>query len=475
MSTPSGSPPSIAIPAPSPSAAAETGDGPRLWRAGTLTYTTAGLVVLFAWLLWGDFAWNMKDRAVVPVAQLMLRQFGSSDFIVGLLVGSLPAAVGLIVGPIISVKSDNHRGRWGRRIPYLLIPTPIVALAMVGLAFTAPLAEWLHGVLGASSPGEVGCRLIIFGFFWTTFEIFQTIAQAVFGGLINDVVPQEVIGRFFGLFRAVSLIAAIIFNFWLIDHAEEHYMAIFLGLGALYGVGFSLMCLKVKEGEYPPPPPREAGPKTARRLIAPLRSYVRECYANPYYLWVFLALMFGSLAGGPVNAFSVFYAKSVGLDMDYYGKLLVATYACSLALSFFLGWLADKFHPLRLGMISLFAYAVVMLWGGLAATDARGFAIAFVAHGVIQGIYNTGTASIGQRLFPRVKFAQFASAAGIVSAFGYMVLPPLLGKYLDLNGHVYRHTFVLSGVLGALGLVAFLIVWRGFRRHGGIKNYTPPL
>jgi hypothetical protein len=40
------------------------------------------------------------------------------------------------------------------------------------------------------------------------------IANAVFGGLINDVVPPALIGRFFGLFRAVSLLAGIIFNFW---------------------------------------------------------------------------------------------------------------------------------------------------------------------------------------------------------------------------------------------------------------------
>jgi MFS family permease len=448
--------------------------GHRIWRVGTLAYTTAGLCALFAWLLWGDFAWNMKDRAIGPVAQLMLRQFQASDFLVGLLVGSLPAAIGLIVGPIISVRSDNHRGRWGRRIPYLLIPTPIVALSMVGLAFTAPAAEWLHGFLADSSPGLVGCRLIVFGFFWTTFEIFQTIAQAVFGGLINDVVPQEVIGRFFGLFRIVSLFAAIVFNFWLIDYAEQHYMEIFLGLGILFGVGFALMCVMVKEGEYPPPPPPSQSVSAFNRIVSPIKAYVKECYTTPYYLWVFLALMLGGLASGPVNSFSVFYAKSIDMSMDAYGKLLVLTYTCSIILAYPLGWLADKFHPLRLGILSLVLYTAMMFWGAYAATNTLTFSIAFVAHGVIQGIYNTGTASIGQRLFPRVKFAQFASAAGIMGAFGYMILPPVLGKYLDLNDHAYRHTFGFSGALSLLALVSFLIVWRHFRKLGGPRHYVAP-
>ena len=465
--------PTPSSPAAPPGAA--TVPSRRLWRAGTLVYTTPGLVVLFAWLLWGDFAWNMKERTIVPVGQLMLKQFGATDFIVGLLVGSLPAAIGLIVGPIISVRSDRHRGRWGRRIPYMLIPAPIVALSMAGLAFTAPVAEWLHGVLGTGSPGVVGCRLIVFSFFWSSFEIFQTIAQAVFGGLINDVVPQEVIGRFYGLFRAVGLIAGIVFNFWLIDFAETHYREIFLGVGLLFGIGFSVMCLRVKEGEYPPPPPREPGDGSfAVRFVAPMKAYLRECYANPFYLWVFLAMMLGAVMALPVNTFSVFYAKSVGLDMGRYGELLVITYCFSLALSYPLGWMADRFHPLRIGLTALGLYAITMIWGGFVATEAKAFSIVFVAHGVLTGTYFTATASLGQRLFPRTKFAQFASAAGILGAMGLMVVPPALGWFLDSIGQVYRYTFLIGGVLAVVAAAAFVIVLFKFRQLGGDDAYRPP-
>lgn len=427
-------------------------------RAGTLVYTRRRLGALFAWLLWGDFAWQLKERAAVPVAQLMLKQFGASDFLLSLLVGSLPAALGMVVGPAVGVRSDRYRGRRGRRIPFLLFSTPFVVAGMVGLAFAPQLGAALDTLLGAGSPGPVVCRLIAFGAAWSLFEIFTIIANAVFGGLINDVVPASLIGRFFGLFRAVSLVAGVVFNYWLIGHAEENFQIIFLGIALLYGAGFTLMCLAVKEGEYPPPPPRAAGGR-----FAALAAYLRECFANRFYLWVFIALMLGNLAGGPVNSFSVLYAKSIGMDMIAYGRLLVATYVVSFILSFGLGWLADRFHPLRVGMAALALYAAVMLWGGFAATDATRFAIAFVAHGILIGAFFTGTASLGQRLFPASKFAQFASASGIVSAFGYMVLPPAIGLALDRTGHVYRHTFTASGVLAVLGLAAFVMVYRQFR------------
>lgn len=464
-------------PEPNPNAADATAAPPavrRLWRAGTLVYTSTGLAALFGWLLWGDFAWWMKERAVAPVGQLMLRQFGATDFLVGLLIGSVPAALGLIVGPIVSVKSDQHRGRWGRRIPYLLIPTPFIAISMFGMAGTVPMAMWLDQLLGLRSPGIVSCQLIVFSIFWASFELFQTIAQSVLGGLINDVVPTEVIGRFYGLFRAVSLGAAIIFNFWLIGYAEQHYVVIFLGLGTLFGGGFTLMCLMVKEGEYPPPTPRDTGVTLFRRVVDPVRIYFRECYSHPYYRWVFLASMLGSIAAAPVNSFSVFYAKSLGMDMTQYGRLLAIAFSVSLVSSYFLGWLADKFHPLRLGLWALVSYAVVMLWGGFAATTVNSFSIAFVAHVILSGVFQTGTASLGQRLYPKWQFAQFASAAGLVASLGFLIVPPALGAFLDATGRDYRSTFFLSGGVGVVASAAFVLVLKRFRQLGGDKNYVPP-
>lgn len=456
-----------------PSAPVQTGGSisVRSWTVGTLTYTSAGLAALFAWLLWGDFAWQLKERAAIPVAQLMLRQFGASDFLVSILVGSIPAALGMILGPIVSVRSDRHRGRWGRRIPFLLVPTPFIVIGMAGLAWTPALGAWVHQLWGAGSPGVDVCRLIAFTFFWGLFEIFTVIANAVFGGLINDVVPPALIGRFFGLFRAVSLLAGIIFNFWLIGHAEEHFTAIFLGIAFIYGAGFAVMCFRVKEGDYPPPPPPSVA---AGSRIDPVKAYLRECYTRPFYIWVFVALMLGNLAGGPVNSFSVFYAKSIGMDMDAYGKLLVATYVTSFALSFFLGWLADKFHPIRVGLVAIALYAGVMLWGGIAATDTARFGLAFIAHGVLTGTFFTATASLGQRLFPATRFAQFASAAAILGALGYVVLPPATGLWLDLTGHVYRHTFTASGLLALLALCAFIKVYRHYLALGGDTGYRPP-
>src|SRR5438552_1218167 len=87
----------------------------KTWAVGTLTYDRRAIARLFTWLLAGDFAWNMKERAINPIAQIMLRRAGAADWIVGLLVGSIPSAIGLVLSPVASVKSDRCRSRLGRR------------------------------------------------------------------------------------------------------------------------------------------------------------------------------------------------------------------------------------------------------------------------------------------------------------------------------------------------------------------------
>lgn len=442
---------------------------PKTWRVGTLTYGVGGIVGLFFWLLWGDFAWSLKERSVGTMAQLLLRHFAASDLLTGLLIGTLPNVIAIFLQPIISYRSDRHRGRWGRRMPYLIATAPIATLGMVGLGYSAQLAAALHGHLGAQSPGPNTLALGIFAVSWTIFEIGTLAANVIFLGLINDVVPANLIGRFFGLFRALSLIAGIVFNYWVLGHAESHFKLIFLVIGLIYGVGFLIMCFRVREGEYPPPPV-----EASQGFFPAARSYLRECFSQPFYLLVFAGYNLCFVAFVPVNLYSVFYAKSLAMSMGDFGRMIAFTYVISLVLSYFLGALADRFHPLRMGMLFSLFYALVALWGGFFITSPGTFSIAFIAHSVLAGAFLTTTASIGQRLFPKQRFAQFYSALMIFQSAGTMVMPVIMGSILDLNDHNYRLTFLASGLVAFAGVLVSLLVHRRFMALGGPKSYQAP-
>ncbi|NDD57422.1 MAG: hypothetical protein EBZ44_06900 [Verrucomicrobia bacterium] len=187
---------------------------PPSWKVGTLTYSAFGLGALTFWLLWGDVAWAMRERSVPSVMQLLFQKFGASNLVSGLLIATLPYTLVLLIGPIVSFRSDRHRGPWGRRIPYLAVHIPFAVLSMFAVAASPQLGQFLHGFLGSVSPGLNLCTLFIIAMGWAVFELATVVANAVFYGLINDVVPSPLLGRFYGVFRAVSLLASILFNYY---------------------------------------------------------------------------------------------------------------------------------------------------------------------------------------------------------------------------------------------------------------------
>ena len=284
-------------------------------------------------------------------------------------------------------------------------------------------------------------------------------------------VPVSFLGRFFGLFRAISLAAGVLFNFFFLGHAEAYSMWIFLGLAALYGTGFTMLLCKVKEGEYPP---AEPAPRGAGSIPAIFRTYLKECFALPYYRWALLAVPVANMANVPFNAYTIFYAKSLNIGMDELGRYFAYTYIISFGLSYFLGMLADRFHPIRMGIASTAVYGVLAFCGTFLISGHLSFAIVFILHGVISGCFSTLTASFGPRLFPRKYFAQFNSAMWILQSFTWMILTPVTGRILDLIGHRYNYTLFTGGICSIFGVAILCVVYRGFLKLGGDRNYQAP-
>lgn len=443
----------------------------RTWRNGTLVYTAGGLAVLFLWLMWGDFAYSMKDRATGTVAALMLKKFDVSDFLFGIIMISFPNFTNIFLCPIVSYRSDRHRGRFGRRIPYLLLTTPFIVIGLAGLGFTPLLARLIRQAVGAEHISYNLTALLVFCFFWIILDFGTTLAGAIFNALATDVVPTEFLGRFFAMFRAVSLGCAFLFNYFVMGYAETHALVIFLGLAALYGIGLFSICLKVREGEYPPPEEETSGPPTVKGAV---RTYFRECFSLPYYRWVIMASVVAGFSVVPFNIYGIFYAKSLNMDMDFYGKVSSLICLVSFVLSFFLGWFSDRFHPIRTGMVSMALQTVILFIGGRIATTESVFAWLFLVQGISIMSYNTLMASYAPRLFPREYFAQFNSAMMLINALASVIGAPLVGKFLDLTGNHYPHLFTIGGVIGLCGLGCFVMVYRGYQRYGGDSGYIAP-
>jgi len=449
---------------------------PKRWQAGTLTYSTAGIVVLFFWLLWGDFAWGLKERSVGYVAGLMVKSFGISDFVYTVLMVSFPCFTNIFLMPVISYRSDRHRSKWGRRIPFLIKITPFVVVGLIGLGFAPALgghlSQWGQN-MGQPWLTPNLAKLLVFGFFWIILDFGTSLTNAIFVALANDVVPTVLIGRFLAMFRAVSLLCAVMFNACLLGYAETHAMAIFVSLGIFYCIGLYSICLKVKEGEYPPP--AEDADDCRRSFWQAAKIYFHRCFSMPFYRWVIVAQVCCSLSVLPLNTFVIFYVKNLGLSMGVFGKITAGIFLTAVILSFFLGSLADKYHPIRTGIASMILLLTVQVSAWFLITDVSTFVIFFVLHELAIMGFNTLMASYTQRLFPKAMYAQFNSALQMFLAVASVLIAPAVGTILDFLEHNYVHVFLLGAVIGLAGLLSLIKVYRYFLQYGGDDAYQAPL
>ena len=439
------------------------------WSIGTLTYTKGALLLTFFLLLLGDFGWMMRERSTAPLSQLLLANFQPSDFIISILFGTIPSALTVIIWPIVSVWSDRTRTKWGRRVPFLMVPTPICTAAIFGLAYTPQIAKYIHQFF-ESSVSLNHCAIAVFAFFWIIFEVFALVTNNIFIALVNDTVPRGFIGRFFGMFRVVSLGSGIYFNYYLIKMADHYSTQLFVGIGIIYFICFTTMCAFIKEGKYPEPVINQS--KVG--VIQGIKNYVRECLSHAFYRKVFLTTSVATATMIPVNLFSIFAAKSYGIETADYGKCIAITYVCSACIAFPIGWLTDKYHSIRTGFIFLMLYGITMISAFFIVQGPQTFFVMFIIHGVCSGSYMTATAGLMPVLFPRLKFSQFFSAGNVCFNLIGMVLAPVLGLLMDWTHHNYNLTLLTAGLTALIGCFFWVSLRKDFNQLGGVKNYIAP-
>ncbi len=192
------------------------GGAVKTWSVGTLVYTRAALISLFGWLLLGRFR---------PVAE------GPLDPVSG--AAPAPGTGGIGHPERIShrIAARDHRpvGAAGHRLPFRPSSRPARPAHPLPLPLHAHCGGFDAGTRGESaaeppgctlrsrlhSPGLARCTLLFFSLAWTLFEFASIVlAGSLIGAFINDVVPHTLLGRFYGLFRALSLIAGMAFNYW---------------------------------------------------------------------------------------------------------------------------------------------------------------------------------------------------------------------------------------------------------------------
>jgi Na+/melibiose symporter-like transporter len=455
---------------------------PKLYHTGSLSYSRSGLLSLFSWLLWGDFCANLMEAAIPNVIPLKLKSLGCSATLISILLTSAPCVVLLLWNPVIATWSDRHRARWGRRIPFLLGGTPFMVLALIGLGFCDPLGRLLARLSGGAFPESVGSIGVI-TVMMLMFHMCNSFVLWPYNMLVNDTVPREVLGRFAMLFRIVSTIAVAAFSFLVFPHAETHYLYIFIGAALLFAVAYPMMCLRVKEGDYPPPEPVRGGWGTH------VSTYFRECFSHPFYWHLFLGTAFIVVAGA-ANPFILLMNKSLGLDLKQIGWIAGGAGLLSLPVFFIAGLFLDRWN-----LVKLFFYGrvfqtvitagfLVYLFFDLTARQVLVITVVLnLLLLVVTAVMLVAMVPMNMMLLPRDRYGQFNSALNMVVGITGVFAGVLMGVFMDVMRMVhpdsdfhYRYAPLWMTVFYCLGTYFQYRVYRHVRdTHGNnLVGFVPP-
>ena len=459
------------------------------YHVGTLVYTKNTLAKLFFWLIWGDVCYMLMENVIPSLLPLRFQALHATNLTIALIMSTIPNIINSVFNPIISFKSDRYRSRWGRRIPFIVATLPFLVLSIIGLGFTGPLSRWLNLHLGSVlHMSVVGLDIATIGFFMISFTFFNSFVGSVFWYLFNDVGPEHLLARFMSLFRLFSLLSVSGFSFFIFPLAGTHFTAILVTISLLYFFGFGLMCLMVKEGEYPPSPAYVDG---RANVISAVKTYAKECLTLPHYWLVFLTTCFSTVsAAAGAGGFMLFFYESTGLGLRQVGEVVGAVNIAVAIMIPFSGWLADRFHPLRVVIVGYWINLLIVLpatlvwlfWhpgAHIAFWVWMGVSVLLIAPSqALLGVYDPPVFMV---VFPRSRYGQFCSAnamlrsiAGIIAGVGVGVFYDFAGHYMNKT-QVYRLMPIWQILFTIPALICVLLLYRSWKRYGGDDNYTPPV
>jgi MFS family permease len=471
------------------------------YRVGTLRYSIFGLLYVFVLLLWGDFILQLMESELPSVLPFLLKDLHASQSSIQFILKTLGYIVSVGLAPVVGFRSDRHRGRLGRRIPYILWATPFVAAFLILMGFFKDISHSLTGANGTFlGMGPVTTAVVVIGLLMFGFHFFNYIIGTVYYCLFNDVVPQPVMARFLSFFRIIGGLAAAGYSRWIFPliftnrpllKGMDNFKLVTIFLALLYTVVFVAMCFLVKEGKYPPPP---ENPGQRKGMLAELRTFFTECFTHRFYWYFFLVNMFLFMSWMPGTFYALRNHETLGLTYADIGWLASITGLVAMLLQYPAGWLSDKYHPVRvhffMTILLIFNHLTNSIW---IFTDfgPKGnlYAMLVVSFGVMPFNLLLGAAQMpmAMRLLPKERYGQFSSANGFFRCFFMIGGGTLMGLFMDLlmKGSTFLHVPALGDwgyrYLPLWGLAfhipAVFIHWllyREWKKLGGADNYKPP-
>ncbi len=127
-----------------------------------------------------QFAWALQMGQMSP----LLEKLGSEPWLTSLIWAAGPVT-GILVQPIVGVLSDQHRSAIGRRRPFLLFGSILIAISLVLMPNSQGIGTWLTQTLGLSVAFPMG--LLTAAILLWVMDASINLTQGPYRALVPDV------------------------------------------------------------------------------------------------------------------------------------------------------------------------------------------------------------------------------------------------------------------------------------------------
>jgi maltose/moltooligosaccharide transporter len=432
------------------------------WQVILVLLIGAGAMDGFMWYLYNTYV-PLYLQGGNPNFQADVIGFGLSPKTVGLIL-VLDNIAAFLLAPVIGAWSDGYRGRFGRRMPFIVVSVPLAALALASVPF-------IYQGIPAASSGNFSALLPLFIPFFLMLALVLVplaVARTPIDALVYDLAPSQdrTKARSLGIILATLLAIGLGIGGSMLYEINITLPYLLSLVVTLILVGIGMATIKERKGSEITSAEELANERNEtglRRTLAVVRSFPADNRRSILFMTgnIFLGMFGFSL----IQAFISSYNMTVlGASESAAGLPFLVAGGTLMLVSFPAALLANKIGRKKTMMIGCLGWAAAALLIFLLPSKEL-FLPLIIAVAAFYTLWFVNSFVTLIDAAPDDKtIGTMTALTSMANMAGMSIGPALTGILIEATGYQYGMIFLVQVFVVGLAFLALLPVQKGEMR-----------
>lgn len=429
------------------------------WQLILVLLIGAGAIDGFMWYLYNTYV-PLYLQGGNPNFEAQVLGFGLTPKVVGIIM-VLDNIAAFLVAPLIGAWSDSYRGRFGRRMPFVVATVPIAAIALAVVPFI------YKGITPSTSGNFVALLPLFVPFFLVlTFVLIPlAVARTPIDALVYDIAPSKdrTKARSVGVMLAtllatgLGILSSVLYD---INLVLPYILSLVVTLGLVLMGVFMIKEKKGYEIKDDASAPAGQEPTGLKKTISVVRGFPKENKNSILYMSINIFL--GMFGFSTIQTFLSSYNLTImGASEAQAGIPFMIAGITLLVVAFPAALLANKIGRKLTMIIGCAGWAVAAMLIFLINSKAL-FIPLIILTGAFYTLWFVNSFVTLIDAAPDDKTVGTMTAlTSMANMAGMSLGPALTGIIIEAAGYNYSFIFLVQMIVSILALLALLPVKKG--------------